>query len=249
MELTPEEQEAYNAYLLNECSEEQREALDERLLENPDLFEAVCSLEEEWIDRYVRGELSPEQRSAVERSILSSEAGRARVDRAQALHQALGREKAAAEAGSFSRGWFGGLALAFAALAVVALWLGQGREGDAAARPAGGVTAPVYSVRLEAGRMRGDTAPVVVALPPGTRELRLDLVLPPNTAAEGLSVELGTAETDRAWSGRAEVVPGTPSVARAVLPASVITGDDYALRLSSASRGVIATYFFRAGAR
>jgi hypothetical protein len=67
-------------FLLGEMSETERGAFEERFVADEDLFEQVRVGEDELVESYVRGTLSPAQKEKFERSFLTTERRRSRVE-------------------------------------------------------------------------------------------------------------------------------------------------------------------------
>lgn len=76
-------------YLLGDLPEAERDRVEVRMLEDPDLSEAMAAMETDLIDAYARSELNPEERAGVERNLLATPAQRARLASAVALQKSL----------------------------------------------------------------------------------------------------------------------------------------------------------------
>lgn len=72
-------------YLLGQLSEDDQPQLEEEYFSDDDVFERLCTLEDELIDRYVRGELSGAQREGFEKRLLQSPEQRERIEFARSL--------------------------------------------------------------------------------------------------------------------------------------------------------------------
>jgi hypothetical protein len=73
------EKENMNKYLLHELTEEEREAMEEKLFLDTKFFEQLESAETQLVDRYVRGEMKADERKRFERGYLNSPERRAEV--------------------------------------------------------------------------------------------------------------------------------------------------------------------------
>ena len=85
-------------YLLGDLPDEQIQRIDGRLLEQPDLFSRVETIEDDLVDRYVRDELSGEDRRRFEERLLPSDRIRRRVAFARSLHR-LAEERSRDQSG------------------------------------------------------------------------------------------------------------------------------------------------------
>lgn len=78
-------------YLLGRLSEAERDAFQQQLLENPELFDRVCEEENDLLDDYSAGRLSAADRAAVEQRLLQSREGQAKLRVAQGLQKRKNR--------------------------------------------------------------------------------------------------------------------------------------------------------------
>jgi hypothetical protein len=117
-------------YLLRDCSDEERQQIEERIVSDDDYFEAVAAREDALIDDYVADLLSPVQRVAFERCLSESLDWQHRVEFARELVESArrGRIKVADPVGRHPAGLLGFVqsmtgnlrAAAFTAVAIVA---------------------------------------------------------------------------------------------------------------------------------
>ena len=94
-------------YLLGVLPDIETQALEERLLADPDALQAVEQAETDLIDAFVRRKLGPDEQRQFARRYLTTERGRARVAFARALQSksAAAREQAQAAAPAPLGGW------------------------------------------------------------------------------------------------------------------------------------------------
>ena len=88
-------------YLLDELDEPQREAVEELMFANDDVFQQLCVLDDDLVEAYIRGELTSAQSQRLFRRLNASERGKRTLefmiqltDRAQ---ESLAQEAQAAE--------------------------------------------------------------------------------------------------------------------------------------------------------
>ena len=74
-------------YILNDIGDEERTAIEERLLTDDEYFEEVSMAEENLIQDYADGNLAAEEREIFEKSFLSSEENRQKIKFARALRK------------------------------------------------------------------------------------------------------------------------------------------------------------------
>jgi hypothetical protein len=91
--LTPELEATLRRFVLGSLDEAARSALDEQLVTEPDVFEALGVVEDELIEEYLDGTSSDPDRAAFEKSFLTSPQRRARLRLAESLrrHASHGR--------------------------------------------------------------------------------------------------------------------------------------------------------------
>jgi len=82
-----DEQSKLRKYILNDISDQERSAIEERLLTDDEYFEEVSIAEENLIQDYADGNLDPEERESFENCFLSSEENRQKVQFARALRK------------------------------------------------------------------------------------------------------------------------------------------------------------------
>lgn len=80
MEFIDLDQNRLRQFLLGALPEAEREAIEDRLLDDGDLFSALVTTEDDLIEEYARGELPPEQRAQMEKGLLSLPTMRRRAE-------------------------------------------------------------------------------------------------------------------------------------------------------------------------
>ena len=94
-------------YLLGELSEDERTALEEQYIADPNIFGEVARAESDLVDDYVRGKLAPEAHERFERVYLARPQRRERVKFAEALLTRLDRAETPVAVGASSAdAWF-----------------------------------------------------------------------------------------------------------------------------------------------
>jgi hypothetical protein len=107
--------------VLGTLPEDERAALEERLLEDEDLYLRAVLAEDEIADELAEGRLDPAERTALLAAIARSPALRERMEHSAALHAVLGRTARAARPAVWAR--FGpALAAGLAVAALSGLW-------------------------------------------------------------------------------------------------------------------------------
>ena len=178
-------------YLLGLMPEEERPQLQDRLFSDEDFFEAVMEVETDLIDAYSRGELTPAERKQMEDSLLRSAAARKRVEFAAALAgvAAAGARlpKPNVKAASRRILWLSVAASVILTAISTTLFLQNGElrgriavlQNERTATPPAQVSqpAPIFSVLLIPGALRGAGGVREIAIPASARvvELQLDL--------------------------------------------------------------------------
>jgi hypothetical protein len=255
-------------YLLGRASPENREAIEERYISDPDFLAEVEAVERDLVDQYVRGEM-PELRAAFETGYLVSPSRREKVEFARALHAAPARV----------RPWW---KLAAAAVLVAALgsWFlvanrpesGQEQASTETPVPGGGpgaapapappppappappgtsaATPRVATVMLLPTLTRGSGSTPMLALGEAT-EVRVQLVLE-SAEYPAYRAAIRTAGGTEIWSGDRLIAGASdagPTITL-IVPAARFTSDDYLVRLegiaANGSVEEIAGYYFRA---
>jgi hypothetical protein len=230
------------AYLLHRMPEDERAALGERWMTDPDLYAQLCAAEADLLDAYVRNEVSPGDRALIEQHLLGSENQRRKLAFARALHTALPAK----------RRWPVWI-LPAAAAAMIALiaamgWFAQQnqrlRHEMAALRaqppppPAGNLYAtllPLTSVRGAAGERR-------VIIPAGAEVVRLDLELEPGDENANYSATISMMSTGAEVVWREEPVRalrrGAAFVAPVWIPATVLVPGRYEVALTAGGKAI-----------
>lgn len=242
-------------YLLGTLPDGERDRIDERLLVDAELFEALCVIENELAYDYALGLLTPEERSRFEQRFIDRPAVQARVRTAAALIGGM-RD---AEPARAKYGWW--LYAAAAAGVVLMVWLVQdnARLRQAAERrmastavtesaptPAPAVKAPqssatsaqsqtassIVALVLQPGVVRSSAAPARIRLR-DSDTLRLELALPAaSTPSASYRASIRNPDDVQVWEGAAAVSKAGRAVTLTV-PAGSLPPNDYEVTLYS----------------
>jgi hypothetical protein len=229
------------AYLLHKLPESERDAMEDRWMEDSELYEQLQDVEAELLDAYASGALLAADRELVTKYLLGSPAQGRKLIFARTLRDAF------PVAAPPSRARFAPRWRSIAAAAVLVLlagavsWLGwqnaELRQRLAGvANPARPLAAPVYVAEIRSDTTNRSTEPSLaeVRLPAGVQMLRLDLQLDPGDETQIFSASV--AQEGRAvWDEqpiRAEHRP-FGFVASVWVPAAVLTPGEYQVRLSA----------------
>lgn len=188
-------------FLLGDLDAEQADELEQRLLQEEDLFDLAEAVEADLLDAAARGALSSAERGRVLRRLAASPEGRARLALARGLISIGHRTKASAEVLAFQlleRPWLRAAAVAASLLVVPAgLWLGMqtlepGRAVECIGCPA---SAPlVLQLALTGVRSESD-GPSPLIIPSGTRSVEIRLTLGPDDPSASFAAALRNAES------------------------------------------------------
>jgi hypothetical protein len=235
-----------NAYLLHKLSEDEREALEDRWVEDSALYEQLRNAEVDLLDAYARGTLSPADRERVSKYLLDSPLQRRKLLFARAL-----RNTFPAQARPTTPWLMVASAAVIVLLAGSVAWLAwqnaaMRREiaGAHAPRPSSAsVIGSLYVAEVRMDTTRGTAASITqVRLPAGSQMLRLDLEIAPGYEAQVLTASI--ARAGRAvWSEepiRAERRE-FGFVAPVWVPAAALAPGEYEIKLSSG--GALVDYY------
>lgn len=231
-----------NAYLLHKLPEDQRDALEDRWVEDSALYEQLRNAEVDLLDAYARGELSPADRERVSKYLLASPIQRRKLLFARTL-----RDTFPAPARR-SIAWRGiASAAAIVLLAGSAAWLAwqnAAMRRELAATPAPRPSAEsVYVAEARMDTTRGAAPSITqVRLPAGSQILRLDLEIAPGDEAQVLSASVGR-DGRAVWSEepiRAER-RSFGFVASVWVPAAALAPGEYEIKLSAG--GALVDYY------
>lgn len=258
-------------YLLGLLPDDARDRIDERLLVDAQLFDAICVVENELAYDYALGLLTPDERHRFEERFLHRPAVQARVRTAAALINTIGAAEPVRPAYQW---WF--YAAAAASVLLVA-WLA--RDNVRLRQAAGPATAPttqtasvpppaaevpsaapsptasrpadtaasIVAVVLQPGVVRSSGSPSRIRLRQGDI-VRVDLAQPPSSAqAPGYRASIRNADDVLTWEGTGIVSKGGQVVAITV-PAASLPPNDYEITLYAVRPGrspeEIASYAF-----
>jgi len=232
------------AYLLHKLPDAERDAFEERWMNDLELYQELQDAESELLDAYAAGTLPAEERELVEKYLLASAEQRRKLQFARSLLRAfpkpdrrpMWRELTAAAA--------------ILVLAGAGSWLAW-QNASLKKRLAAPVVAPptaaaVYVAEIASGgASRSAAAPLEVRLPAKIEVLRLDLQLEAGDEATPLaaSVVSGGREIWQAQPIRAERHP-YGFAAPVWIPAAQLTSGDYQVKLTTGGE-LLDTYSFR----
>ena len=203
-------------YLLGELSDAERDALEQRMLDDDDVHELMCAAEDELYGCYDRDELAGDRRARFEVRFLRDAVGWDRLATTRALLRAARQAEAVRSVRSPRRSWARRaapvVAVALAAVVAVAVWPRTRSTG-----------APPGEV-------------IAIALVPPTRSVaRPVLHVTPRTHRVRLELDLDRAAAIvlRGPSGQvaATLVPGVPPVVE--IDAALLAPGDYTLVVSA----------------
>ncbi|HSN88036.1 MAG TPA: hypothetical protein VL025_14860 [Thermoanaerobaculia bacterium] len=183
-------------FLLGDLDAGQTDELEQRLLEEEDLFDLAEAVEADLLDAAARGTLSSAERGRVLRRLAASPEGRARLALARGL-TSLSRDKAPAEVLAFrllARPWVRAAAVAASLLVVPAgLWLGmQTLEpgGAMACLDCGSSSAPLVLQLALTGVRSASDGPSPLIIPPRARSVDIRLTLGPDDPSTSFAAVL-----------------------------------------------------------
>jgi hypothetical protein len=175
--LTPELEATMRQYVLGGLEEEARDGLEQQLVTEPDVFEALGVVEDELIEEYLDGTSTDQDRAAFEQHFLTSPERQARLRLAKSLRRYASQGLAAGPArlpvsgvGSVARWQPAWLALAAALVLSLAgnVWLAS-RRGAPQVSTVSAPAAPVYPTAVSATGSPALPRPAItVASPPQT---------------------------------------------------------------------------------
>ena len=251
-------------YLLGQLPDDARDRIDERLLVDAQLFDALCVVENELAYDYALGLLTPDERHRFEERFLHRPAVQARVQTAAALINGIGATERVRPANQW---WF--YAAAAAGVLLVA-WLARdnsrlrqaaGPVARSAAAPttqtpsipppapqvpsaapsstasqAADTAASIVAIVLQPGVVRSSGSPSRIRLRQGDI-VRVDLAQPQSsTQAPGYRASIRNADDVLTWEGTGIVSKGGRVVALTV-PAASLPPNDYEITLYAVRPG------------
>lgn len=232
------------AYLLHKLPEAERDAFEDRWMEDPALYEQLQDAEAELLDAYAAGTLSAEDRELVSKHLLGSPNQDRKLLFARKLHEAFPRPVRSTD-------WRGmAAAAAIVVLAGAVSWLGwenvtfRNRLAKTSGpRPS---AAKVYVAEIPANTSRSAASSLVeVRLPPGSEMLRVELQLEAGDEAQVFSASV-IKDGRVVWDEqpiRAERRP-FGFVAPVWVPAAALGVGEYQVKLS-AGGAMVDAYRFR----
>ena len=228
------------AYLLHTLPESERDAFEDRWLEDATLYQQLRDAEADLLDAYANGALSPEDRERVSKYLLDSPVQHRKLMFARSLRNAFPKSARP----SIAWRWIGAAA-AIVLLAGATLWLAWQnaslhRELASVSNAPPPSAGNVFVAEVKLNTTRG-VAPSIaqVRLPAGSQILRLDLELAPGDENEALSASV-SRDAHAVWNQ--DPVPAEHRsfgfVASVWLPAAAIAPGEYEIKLSSAGAPV-----------
>jgi hypothetical protein len=232
-----------NAYLLHKLPEDERDAFEDRWVEDSALYEQLRNAEVDLLDAYARGALSPADRKRVSKYLLDSPNQRRKLLFARTLLDAF-----PAPARPTTPWRRMASAAAIVLLAASVCWLAwqnaaMRRELAAAAHAPRPSPGNVYVAEVRMDTTRGIAASITpVRLPAGSQILRLDLEIAPGDEAQVLSASV-SRDGRTVWSEepvRAER-RAFGFVASVWVPAAALAPGEYEIKLSAG--GALVDYY------
>jgi hypothetical protein len=253
-------------YLLGDVNSDESAALEQELFERPEIVDRIAAAEDDLIEDYLAGQLSAADRDRFERSYLSAEEHRVRVE---TIRRLIARATPASR--RRLTGYTPWLALAASVLIVgsVVLWefspLGRSRDASRGvtqpsvpavareenARPSA-PTPRVFAVTISPVAVRGASDAPTVAIPPGTDLVDISLESdgePRRFAPTRVVVRLVSGR--EVWQGPVAQAGDAARglAARVNVPGASLPGEDYVLTLYGADpagrEAELAQYFLR----
>lgn len=178
------------AYLLHQLPETERQAFEDRLMDENVLFEQLQDTEAELLDAYAHGKLAAPDRERVEKYLLGSPSQRQKLHFAQALNRTFSPP-------AQSLSWrFIATAAAAIVLFATSAWLAidnsRLRRNVPAAVAPPAPAAPVFLAELRSDSTTRSAAPALVQmqLPAPTQVVRIDLQLDAGDENQTLAASL-----------------------------------------------------------
>jgi hypothetical protein len=258
--LTPELEANLRRYVLGGLPESARSDLEEQLVTEPDVFEALGVVEDELIEEYLDGTGTELDRGAFERHFLTSPQRQARLRLAKSLRKHASQGMAAATArpqpvsgaGRWQPAW-----LALAAALVLSLagnvWLANrsAQPMPAAVSVPGsepGGTGPTFT--LATGLLRSGGSLTRVSVPSDAAVVRLRLELPPADSYPTYRATVLDEDGTEVWTvAKLRVQDADTSAVVVAVPTELLSRGDYQVRLSGqkdeGEPEIVGTYAFR----
>ena len=230
MVLSNHDQAEIREYLLGRLSDEEQERIEQRLMVEDDLFEELEISKGEVIEEYRAGELTQSEREWFERHFLASTEGRKRLTLAAALghlQPAQPAKKQPVRPTFFEwltslfkqRPWTMATATSGLLAIIIAVVVISRPEGQI-------ITGPTLTANIT--KREGGTLPVKIALPSGSAQLKVRLLLPqPSTPDARYEAKLD----DRIEEKPVTVVETDGNSVSVSIPAELLPPGEYSLRL------------------
>ena len=176
MQMKQEDVERIESYLLWELGEDEREAVQRRILEEEDFFQLVAHTETDLIDAYVRKDLPEARLERIEQRLLQTPRNQERLRFAQALQARTLRSRSQSST-AVGKWWLGIAAVLAAALIGWTIWERQGVDPPPEALRSRPAALETLRLSLSGRALRGQEEVQQARLSEsvGTLELRLRL--------------------------------------------------------------------------
>jgi hypothetical protein len=224
--------------------EEQRVALEDRWMEDPDLHQQLRGVEAELLDAYVRGRVSASERTSIESFLLTSDSQRRKLEFARALQTAVLTPRPSA------RPWSMLAAVAASLVLGAGIWwmgwqnLALRRELSSRSVETRASSGGLSSALLRPDTTRGASEPKLIQTPSGTEIIRLELELDTGDENQSYAAELSSGG-NRVWAE--EPIRSAPRGSRFIVPVWIPTRElkpgQYQIKLSVAGKAIDYYYF------
>jgi hypothetical protein len=226
-------------YLLGKMGEAEREAFQERVLDDPLVFDRVADAENQLFDAYARGVLDPLDRHRIEQRLLRSP-GQQRKLRAARAFAARTRRK------SFRAPAYFAVAAAITLALAIPVLLRFRNPPDTDTRAA----APLeerFTITLPLPRTPGEGENIPqYAIPAGADHIEVRIPVPPTEPVSSLRGELLHGDQTIATFGEGpRVIEDAAGQQFVTLPAGSLTPGTYRVRLLGKDGTTVAWYDFR----
>jgi hypothetical protein len=239
----PKTEEQIIRYLLDEMSADERSRLEDHLQDDPSFCEFLAAAEDDLIAQYLRGELDSRLRSRFKDIYMNSPSKRARVESTRVWREAVTAIATARKARTQLRPRLGPRLAAVAAVATIAItvavWSSRKHvPSPSAVEPEKENSYASFQLEPNLTRSPGGTQ---ITLPPGVKEVRLELFMPNVNIHTTYQAVLSTPEQSELQTSQAS--PKNSSVEVAI-PAQALSPGDYTLTVRAGGKDV-AMFSFR----
>lgn len=233
----PETEEQIIRYLLDEMSADERSRLEDRLQNDPSFCEFLAATEDDLIAQYLRGELDSRLRSRFKDVYMNSPTKRARVESTQVWREAVTAITTARKERTQLRPRLA-IAAALAAIAITVTVWSPRKHLPSTFAPEKANSYASFQLEPDLTRSPGGTQ---ITLPPGVKEVRLELFMPNVDPRTTYQAVLSTPEHSELRTSQASAKNSSVEVA---IPAHALSPGDYTLAVRAGGKDV-ATFSFR----